>query len=217
MITTRGQESKSASASRPSARKRDERGSVLTEFTMVAPIMILIAGSALRFYQELQAQEIAITFAREVATLAYNRCLDRTSSTVVRDPLSGQETITGDEDQTLNGIGACLQDEVLNSFVQTWSIAKPIAGSNTVTVTVEAYRCDIGAISAITCAKKGKISCVQSLGGAATCTKDLNATKNDLTAFRNRMVFAKIQFVMAPLATFIPSIASRTVTYDASV
>jgi hypothetical protein len=180
---------------------------------MVAPVMLLIAGSALRFYQELQAKEIAITFAREVATMAYNRCLDKTETTVARDA-AGQETVTGDEDKTLIAIETCLQREVIDTFVNRWSEAKPLAGSDTVTITVEAYRCDIAAITPGTCAKKGKVSCSS---GAATCTKTASATKDDLTAFRNRLVFTKITFDVTPLATFIPTIATRSETYDATV
>ncbi len=215
MIATFHKASKGRRVSLRSRLQRDERGSVLTEFVMVAPVMLLIAGSALRFYQELQAQEIGITFAREVATLAYNRCIDKTHTTVQVNSTTNQEEVRGEAGETLVQIGTCINDEVLGIFNESWETAKPTsAGTEPLTITVEAYRCDIEQISPTTCNKKGKVTCTSSPSGCTTALDDKTAT---LSALRNRKVIARIEFTMSPLATFIPSIESRKVTYEATV
>jgi len=212
--------------SRLNRRQRGERGSVLTEFVLVAPVMLLIAGSALRFYQELQAQEIGITFAREVATLAYNRCIDKTSTTVTLNPRTNEEQVTGKETESLGRIGDCIKTQVIGNFTTSWSIAKPIASaSDPLEITVEAYRCDIETISpnpeAASCGKIGKITCTGRSGSqpSSACGEPIadEAQKPFLSPLRNRKVVAKIKFTISPLATFIPSINSRSVTYEATV
>ncbi|MEY4701206.1 MAG: hypothetical protein RL326_1393 [Pseudomonadota bacterium] len=204
--------------SRLNRRQRGERGSVLTEFVMVAPVMLLIAGSALRFYQELQAKEIGITFAREVATLAYNRCIDKTSTTVIVNA-AGNEQVTGNPDETLKQIEACINGQVLPNFIQSWESAKPIAsGASTIKITVEAYRCDIEQISPTTCNMEGKVICERQSGDAITpCGKNITNASGNLSALRNRKIIAKIEFTMTPLAIFVPSISSTQVTYEATV
>jgi len=184
-----------------------ERGSVLTEFVMVAPVMLLIAGSALRFQQELQAQEIGVTLSREIATLAYNRCIDKTITTQ-----NGTE-IVGDPAPTADRIAQCLLLDVIDSLKTRWDQLRPIGASATLSLDVRAYRCDIAVISPTSCTNKAEIRCL----GDRTCSTNLSATKDDLTAFRNRLVVARISFEIAPLAAFIPSISARTVTYEATV
>lgn len=202
---------------------RRERGAVFVEFVMVAPVMLLIAGSALRFYQELQAQEIGITFAREIATLAYNRCIDRTITKVVQIGATQQDTLSGDEQPTLDLLQQCLQSEIIPQFMASWPSAMPIAATSTLTITVDGYRCDITSIGSTGCAKIGRASCSCS---ATTCTASTTPcfTATDAPdpgglsgSARNRLVTAKIEFVMAPLATFIPALGSRTVSYAATV
>jgi hypothetical protein len=187
---------------------------------MVAPVMLLIAGSALRFYQELQAQEIGMVFVREMATLAYNRCIDKTHTTVQVNSTTNQEEVKGKALETLNQIGTCINDEVLGIFNESWKTAKPTsAGTEPLTITVEAYRCDIEEISPTTCNKKGKVICTRTSGSSPRpCDEPvLNDTTATLSALRNRKVVARIEFTMSPLATFIPSIESRKVTYEATV
>ena len=194
---------------------RQQRGSVLTEFIMVAPVMLLIAGSALRFYQELQAQEVGITFVREVATLTYSQCLDRTVTKIERVGNTDQDQLVGDETKTLAAISDCLKDEIIPNFMRGWDSASPIAYKGDFAITVEAYRCDITEISSNQCAKIGKVSCSSSAG----CDKpntDASQVKLHESA-RNRLVTARITFTIAPLSSFIPSITPRTVTYDATV
>lgn len=198
--------------------KSSERGSVLAEFVMVAPVMLLIAGSALRFYQELQAQQIGLTFAREVATLAYSRCIDKTHTTIGLDS-SGQEQVTGDPTKTLNQIGECVRGEVIEEFSKNWDNVKPVAADSTgVIITVKAYRCDIDKLSTTTCDNKGEVLCTSSAGSTASCGEPRpNASQPILTAARNRLVVATIQFSIAPLVPFIPSIKPRSITYEATI
>lgn len=204
-----------ASMRAPASLRHRERGSVLTEFMMVAPVMLLIAGSALRFYQELQVQEIGITFVREVATLTYSRCLDRTVTTIERLGDSDQDQLVGDEAKTLKAISDCIEDDIIPQFVTSWKSASPIAYKDSFTITVEAYRCDIAQISSTTCAKIGKASCA-STAGCDNPTENASQAKLFNSA-RNRLVTARIKFTIAPLSSFIPSVTSRTVTYDATV
>jgi hypothetical protein len=191
-----------------------ERGSVLAEFVMVAPVMLLLAGSALRFYQELQAQQIGLTLAREVASLAYSRCIDKTHTTIGQDS-NGQEQVTGDAQETLNQIGVCVNEEVIDQFKTNWDSVKPsAAGPGAVNINVKAYRCNIEQISSTSCAQKGEVICNSS---SDTCQTNTDASFPTLTALRNRMIVATIKFDMAPLALFIPSISPRTVTYEATI
>jgi hypothetical protein len=199
-------------------RQRGERGSVLTEFVLVAPVMLLIAGSALRFYQELQAKEIGITFVREVATLAYNRCIDKTSTSVRINPSTNQEQVTGNPTETLNQIGECINEQVLPNFIKSWDSAKPIAsGSAPITITVEAYRCDIENINPTTtkCVNIGKVICTSPGSGCEPPVP--NDTTAELSPLRNRKIIAKVEFTMTPLAIFIPSVSSKKITYEATV
>jgi len=185
---------------------------------MVIPVMLLIAGSALRFYQELQAHQIGMTLAREVATLAYNRCVDKTLTTIVRDSATNREELTGDGAGTLQMVSVCLVEEVLPVFLKNWQSAKPIAGVGDVTITLEAYRCDIDEIISQSCDKKAKVSCSQkSNEPTANCVPTDNAIRPNLTSLRNRLVVAKVEFTIAPLNSFIPSIEARVVTYEALV
>lgn len=182
-----------------------ERGSVLAEFVMVAPVMLLIAGSALRFYQELQAQEIGLTYAREVATLAYNKCVDMTRFSVSQVGATTADTVTVNKSATESAITACL-DGVKANFEAGWSFTKPIAGSSSVTITLAVRRCNITEVVPTTCDSPSTIT----VGSG-------QLPETTLTLFRNRLVVARISFDSAPLATFIPSISSRSVTYDATV
>jgi hypothetical protein len=186
---------------------------------MVAPVMLLIAGSALRFYQELQAQEIGMVFVREIATLAYNRCIDKTHTTVQVNSTTNQEEVKGKALETLDQIGTCINDEVLGTFIKSWDSAKPTStGTDPLTITVEAYRCDIEEISPTTCVMEGKVTCTrESEGAKKPCEPAIKPATGNLSALRNRKVVARIEFTMSPLATFIPSIESRKVTYEATV
>ena len=193
-----------------SKRRRDlsrsrERGSVLEEFVMVAPVMLLIAGSALRFYQELQAQEVGITYAREVATLAYNQCVDITRFAVQQVGSTTQDTVTVDVAGTKKDITACLK-RVVSKFNTGWEKAKPVAGSSSITITVAVVRCNINQVMPTDCNQPTPL---QEGSG--------QLPKYTLSQFRNRLVVARISFDTIPIATFIPSISSRNVTYDATV
>lgn len=184
-----------------------ERGSVLTEFVMVAPMMLLIAGSALRFYQELQAKEIGITYAREAATLAYNKCVDITRFKVIQTGTTTQDTLSIDQTETENAIKSCLT-EVQTKFNAAWSFAKPIAGADTITITLAVRRCKITEVLPATCPPADVRELKIGSGGLL---------ETQPSAFRNRLVVARISFDTAPLATFIPTITSRSIDYDAIV
>ena len=183
-----------------------ERGTVLTEFVMVAPVMLLIAGSALRFYQELQAQEVGVTLAREIATMAYNQCVDKTLFTVTRQGTTTQDVVSVDKVNTEAEITKCLTT-VQSTFSDAWNNgARPITGSMTVEIRIEVHRCNITEILPTDCSTKSIVT-VGSLTGSPPV----------LTTFRNRLTYAKIRFEVTPITSFIPSIASRSVTYEATV
>lgn len=208
----------SPSGSADVPRSLREQGSIPSELIMVIPVMLLIAGSALRFYQELQAHQIGMTLAREAATLAYYQCVDKTATTIVRDNATKQEELAGDGAKTLEMISNCLSEEILPVFLKNWQSAKPIAGVGSVTITLEAYRCDVDEIISQRCDKKAKVACSQkSNESTANCMPTDNAIRPNLTSLRNRLVVAKVEFTISPLNSFIPSIDARAVTYEATV
>jgi hypothetical protein len=167
--------------------------------------MLLIAGSALRFYQELQAQEIGITFSREIATLAYNRCVDKTITKLQRNGATNEDILVIDRDATTKQITECLQ-QVEAQFLASWSQTKPLATTVTPDITLEVHRCSLTELVPTTCNSPTIIKVGQAPSGAPT-----------LTLFRNRLTFARIDFTMAPLSTFITAIQPRPVFYEATV
>ena len=184
---------------------RFEQGSVLTEFVLVAPVMLLIAGSALRFYQELQAQEIGITFSREIATLAYNRCVDKTITKLQRNGATNQDSLVIDTDETKKQITECLA-QVAAQFLASWSQTNPLAATTTPEITLEVHRCSLTELVPTTCNSPTIIKVGTAPSGAPT-----------LTLFRNRLTFARIDFTMTPRSTFIAAIQPRPVFYEATV
>jgi hypothetical protein len=80
-----------------------DRGHIFIEFVLVAPVILFISLYSLCLVQVLQAQQIATTLSREIATEVYRNCVDLT----VLD-MASTSTAAVDAAKTQAAIQSCL-------------------------------------------------------------------------------------------------------------
>lgn len=222
-----------------SARAQKQRGSVFAEFVLVAPFILALAGYGLRFTQELQAQQLALTLSRELATDLFSKCLDITIQQV--PPSNSCATaLCVDSTKTTAAIQSCMR-RIAARYASLWNGMNP-SSSGSLELTAEIYRYDIGSFqinSQITCDKDVSDKDVSFLQTKATTSGDEGEEEGEVeieikdpvvgkydrevsyaeVCHRNRVARAKLKFTIKPLTSFLPGASSndREIIYEATL
>jgi hypothetical protein len=209
-----------------------QRGAVLAEFVFVAPFILALAGYGLRFGQELQARELAMTMSNEISTEIFSKCMDITIQQKVPTCNSG---ICVDTAATVAAIQGCMKS-VAQKYQGAWNdLALSTKGD--LDITVETYRYNIGSFAVdsggscnqpvtrlqtrITSSDDdgddddGTESCDQSsVEGAQN-----SAIPAQVVCQQNRMARAVFQFTIKPFSTLIPGASTdkRTITNETTL
>ena len=178
------------------------RGSAFIEFVVVAPLILFIAGYAFRFAQQLQAQQIGLVFARELATAAFLQCADYTIQ--VND-------LCVDTTTTTSAIQNCL-NQVQISFTNSWNTARPPTYvANSLAIRMAVYRYNLASFNIAPpsqCATpSGTVSTITPSGGAPPPTPPPTTS----ICSQNRIARAVISFQIQPSGSFLPGISTNTI------
>lgn len=203
---------------------RRMRGSAFIEFVVVAPLILFIAGYTVRFAQQLQAQQIGLVVAREIATAAFLQCADYTIQLVPQPNNCGTtgSDLCIDQAATTTAIQNCLTN-ARNSFTGNWNSVKPPTASGALTINLAVYRYNIASFTVIPPAQCGaaaasSVTTIQSTGATAGFVqigqKINNADSPSLQSIcsQNRMAKAAISFDIQPSGSFLPGISNTPIT-----
>jgi hypothetical protein len=118
-----------------------QKGQILIEFILIAPVLLAIAGGAIEIARFLRFNQVASVFSQEAAMTAYRRC---------SDSFVFQATGSFDETKTKAQINECLE-ELQTALQQRLSDAYPNTQPNNprFSVILSVYRRDQSAGSGI--------------------------------------------------------------------
>ncbi len=118
-----------------------QKGQILVEFILIAPVLLAIAGGAIEIARFLRFNQVASVFSQEAAVTAYRRC---------SDSFVFHTTGTFDETKTKAEINECLE-ELQTVIQQRLSDAYPSTQPNNprFSVILSVYRRDQAAGSGI--------------------------------------------------------------------
>lgn len=120
-------------------RIRHEVGSGYLEFLIVAPILLLVAGSTIELARFIRFRQIADVVSREAALEAYRRC--DITNILATDPADLSSTPQVNITTSTNNIQACLND-VAAKFQATVAVA----GLTNAQLILSFYRYDFGSV-----------------------------------------------------------------------
>ncbi len=202
---------------------RRMRGSAFIEFVVVAPLILFIAGYTVRFAQQLQAQQIGLVVAREIATAAFLQCADYTIQQVPQPNTCGTGSdLCIDQTATETAIRNCLTN-ARNSFTGNWNSVRPPTASGALTINLAVYRYNIASFTVIPPAQCGaaaasSVTTIQPTGATAGFVqigqRINNADSPSLQSIcsQNRMAKAAISFDIQPSGNFLPGISNTPIT-----
>jgi hypothetical protein len=102
-----------------------QRGAVIVEFILVAPFVLFLVGYVVYLSAITQAQQIAMTLSREVATRVYRECADLTIlSSPAFDAGGNDMPIQVDQNNTMLVIMDCV-NAARNDSLAYWNTLKP--------------------------------------------------------------------------------------------
>jgi hypothetical protein len=215
--------------------RQNQRGSTVAEFVLVAPFILALAGYGLRFSQELQAQQLALNFSRELATNLSSKCVDITIQQVPA-ACTPRTALCVDTVKTQNAIASCIAT-VAAPYQRAWATMAPSSASS-LTVSAEVYRYNLGSFQIDTvpnCTststpvtllrRKITSSGDSSVISSAQADDISNETCNTDVPYatvckRNRVSRAVLEFSMKPLTSLIPGSSSAnnsTIRYETTL
>lgn len=202
---------------------RRMRGSAFIEFVVVAPLILFIAGYTLRFAQQLQAQQIGLVVAREIATAAFLQCADYTIQAVPQPNNCGStgSDLCINQTATEAAIQNCLTN-VGASFTGNWNSVKPPTASDRLNINLAVYRYNIASFTVIPPAQCGaaaasSVTTIQPSGATAGFVqigqRPNNTDSPSLQSIcsQNRMAKAAISFEIQPSGSFLPGISNTPI------
>jgi hypothetical protein len=179
-----------------------QRGSVLAELALIAPVILFVAGWCARVTQLLQAQQIASVISRELATEAFRFCADISISQTVQD-INGNENVVVDQAQTGPMIQQCLA-AAQNRFLARWNQLAPAGAVGAPTLNVVAYRYDFGAFSsAAGGACNQQVTRIDAVAGSSVGLTGQNDPPLATVCARGRMVRVELIFNVQPIFAFV--------------
>jgi Flp pilus assembly protein TadG len=175
-----------------------QHGSVMVEFVLVVPLLLVILGYSLRLTQILQANQIAMVMSREAATEAFKLCTDLT---VQMRSCSSSSSACVNPQMTKTVTENCLQN-VKKKYEDLWPVTRPSANpsNRAATIDIEVYRYDItNLVNQNTCQPdETKVSRFTTI----TAQSPAGITASSL-CLRNRVSRAKISFIIKPTSAFL--------------
>jgi len=179
-----------------------QRGSVLAELALVAPVVLFVAGWSARVTQLLQAQQIASVISRELATEAFRFCADISISQTVQD-INGNENVVVDQAQTGPIIQQCLAT-ARNRFLARWNQLAPAGAVGAPTFNVVVYRYDFGAFSNTAAgACNQQVTRIDAAGAISVGLTGQNDPPLATVCARRRMVRVELIFNVQPIFAFV--------------
>jgi hypothetical protein len=189
-----------------------EHGGLLVEFVLVAPFILFIVGYILYLGTVTQAQQIAMTVSRELATRVYRECADFSILAPATFNASGDDLpIQVDTNATANAMIPCI-NAARNSILDRWDdILRPTGAPvrNSITLNVEVYRYEFSNFTPPTTCSNATSSKAtflnhNGIGTGITASQILPAT----LCTRNRMVRANLEFTLTPPGDLIRLIST---------
>lgn len=171
-----------------------QRGALLIEFLLVAPLLLFIIGYTIRLSLVLQAQQIAMTLSREVATSIFRSCADLT----IQEPQSADGALRVDTARSAAVTAACLNN-VRDETLERWEILRPIGApvsKEQVQLNLTVYRNNFESLSADGCGDTTKIT-------HSGIQKSSDDDVADIMCDRNRVVRVQLQFELTPFFDFL--------------
>jgi hypothetical protein len=183
----------------PHPQRGRQRGSVLIELALVAPIILIVAGWAVRVTQILQAQQVAIVLSREIATEAFRFCVDRSIQRTEVDA-SGNEGIVVDTNATGPIIQQCLQ-AARTRFINRWNLLAPVGTIGDPTLDLVAYRYNFASFTTDAGDCNQTVTRIPHDGGIGGTGP--NDPPVSVLCQRNRMVRVELAFELQPIFAFL--------------
>ncbi len=178
------------------------RGSVVIEFILVCPILLVLIGYSLRLTQLLQAHQIAMAISREAATEGFRQCIDLSLQS---NSCPSTSQICMDMSSMQTATSSCLQ-RLKTKYTAQWLSLQPVGTvDSSFSIDLEVYRYDMNSVMlAANCSaepsknRKSRISTNEAI-------PELFTTLNGLTSLcqRNRVARAHVRFELAPTAVFL--------------
>ncbi len=184
----------------PGSSKR-ERGALVIEFALIAPFILFLLGYIMRLTLILQAQQIAMTLSREVATSIFRGCADIT----ILQPQNADGALRVDQAVSAAATVTCLTN-ARQSFLNRWADIRPIGAPENpeeVTFNVSVYRqsfSTLGASETCPCSQEDCSTTKITQFGNEGSSNDINT---DIMCQRNRVVRVQLQFQLNPLFAFL--------------
>jgi Flp pilus assembly protein TadG len=178
---------------------KDQYGSVVIEFILVAPLFLFLLGYALRLTQILQANQIAMTISREAATEVFRKCTDYT---ILSPTCSGESEICIDETATKSATQACIS-AIQTKYTNQWAIARPAASpsNQTATISLDVYRHGLTSFSLPTnCASNSDPVTLITATSSTTATPPISSKS---ICQKNRIARGRISFTLRPVVAFL--------------
>jgi Flp pilus assembly protein TadG len=187
-----------------------ETGALLVEFVLVAPFILFLVGYIVRLTLITQAQQIAMTLSREVATTIFRGCADLT----IQQQQNSDGILRVDTTTSSAAIETCLNNARAD-LLNRWSSLRPIGApesSSNVTLNLTVYRQGFANLSTsqnCPCtAGDCSVTAITHTGGQGSGA-DIDA---DTMCQRNRVVRAQLQFQLTPLVAFLNLIPGPSVS-----
>lgn len=195
----------------PVGRRANQRGSVIIEFILIAPLMLFLMGYCLRLSQLLQANNIAMMVSREAATEAFRRCTDVT--------ILALGTTTVNIEQTTVATNNCI-NRIKTNAMSRWDAMRPVGNPGTVEIEVEVYRFGLSQYtSSLNCSGQIDSENKTRISTATDQSRlpDPFSGPGPLASLcrRNRAARAQISFPLNPMSAFlkvIPGFVDSAVT-----
>lgn len=191
-----------------------QRGSVIIEFILIAPLMLFLIGYCLRLTQLLQANNIAMMVSREVATEAFLRCTDITIY-MVENQMDPTKSV--DIQRTTTAARNCI-NRIQSTTMGHWSAIRPVGNPGTFEIDVEVYRFGLARYnSSLDCSQRITSADKTRISTDPNGLNDAFSSPDSLLSLcrRNRSARARISFPFNPVSTFltlIPGFVDSTVT-----
>lgn len=183
------------------ARLPAQRGALLVEFVLVAPFILFLLGYILRLTLVLQAQQIAMTLSRELATTIFRECADIT----ILQAQAPDGALRVDTVSSATATSRCLTTARAD-LLNRWAQISPIGAPNDiaqVALNLTIYRhgfVNLGAADNCPCAQGDCATTAISPNGSQVGNTDIDAA---IMCQRNRVVRVQLGFQLTPLFAFL--------------
>jgi hypothetical protein len=184
-----------------------DRGHIFIEFVLVAPVILFISLYSLRLVQVLQAQQIATTLSREIATEVYRNCVDLT----VLD-MASTSTAAVDAAKTQAAIQSCLTS-TKNKYTTLINDTLQPTSSQDFKLETHVYRYDIGSL-AIDSSCSGTLKNTSDFDGSSVGSGLPPGMTQNQMCTRNRVVRVSIRFTLSPISNALLGASSSTEVSD---